>query len=187
LRERGFNTQALKGSTGAHVEAPFVTLARQGGQLLATSDGPRLATLELDGWDTHSAQTFRLDQSLQLLDAGIAALKDGLGPVWADTIVLIMTEFGRTVRMNGTLGTDHGTATAALALGGPVAGGRVQADWPGLAEPRLFENRDLQPTLDIRSVAKGLLGPHYGFSHDVLNTIFPDSPAIEQVPGLLRA
>ena len=113
------------------------------------------------------------------------ALKDGLGEAWRKTAVLVMTEFGRTVRVNGTSGTDHGTGTVAFVLGGGVAGGRVMANWPGLSE--LFENRDLQPTLELRALAKGVLAQHLGLDRNALAKVFPDSVAEAPVKGLLRA
>ena len=187
LRERTFGSHALEGTPGTGGDAPFIALARTGGRLLANPDGPRLATLELDGWDTHSSQTPRLARTLQLLDKGVAALKDGLGANWTDTAVLIATEFGRTVRVNGTGGTDHGTGTIAFVLGGGVSGGRVQANWPGLAEANLFDQRDLQPTLDLRSLAKGVLGPQFNLSAAELDKIFPDSAAASPLTGIFRA
>jgi uncharacterized protein (DUF1501 family) len=113
-------------------------------------------------------------------------LRAGLADVWPRTVILILTEFGRTVRVNGSGGTDHGTATAAFLIGGAVAGGRVLADWPGLAAGQLFEDRDLQPTLDISAVAKGLLGPHLGLSAASLAKVFPDSESVVPKGGLLR-
>ncbi len=101
--------------------------------------------------------------------------------------MLVMTEFGRTARVNGTKGTDHGTATVAFVLGGAVAGGRVVADWPGLGSGKLFENRDLQPTRDLRAVAKGLLAQHLGLGAEALATVFPDSATVQPMPGLIRA
>jgi uncharacterized protein (DUF1501 family) len=126
--------------------------------MLGAPDGPRLAELELDGWDIHFAQKPRLAESLVHLDQGIAVLRAGLADVWSKTAILVLTEFGRTVRVNGANGTDHGTGTVAFLIGGAVADGRVLADWPGLAEKQSFEDRDLQPTIDIRAVAKGVLG-----------------------------
>jgi len=187
LRDRNFNTHALDGMPGTGGDAPFIALARTGGRLLAKPNGPRLAVLDADGWDTHSSQNPRLSYALPVLDNGIAALKDGLGAAWADTVVLVVTEFGRTVRVNGTGGTDHGTGTAAFVLGGGVAGGRVQADWPGLSEAKLFENRDVQPTLDLRSLAKGILAQHYSLGPQPLETVFPDSTGFAPARGLLRA
>ncbi len=108
-------------------------LGRLAASFLARPDGPRIAMLETGGWDTHSAQAPRMANQLKALDAMVAALRDGLGAAWAETTVLVATEFGRTVAANGTGGTDHGTASAAMLLGGAVQGGRVLADWPGLA------------------------------------------------------
>jgi uncharacterized protein (DUF1501 family) len=124
---------------------------------------------------------------LRQLDTGLAALKTGLGEAWRETAVLTMTEFGRTVRMNGTRGTDHGTGTVAFVLGGAVSGGRVVADWPGLGPGRLFEDRDLQPTLDLRSVAKGLLASHLGLGVAALGVAFPDSAVAEPMHRLVRS
>jgi nicotinic acid phosphoribosyltransferase len=117
----------------------------------------------------------------------VEALKEGLGPVWGQTAVLCLTEFGRTVRVNGTQGTDHGTGGVAFVLGGAVRGGRVFADWPGLGQGRLFENRDLMPTMDQRRVAKGLLAQHLGLNEAALSRAFPDSADASALRGLLRA
>jgi uncharacterized protein (DUF1501 family) len=122
---------------------------------------------------------------LHELDGGLAALKAGCGDSWRLTTVLVMTEFGRTVRGNGTKGTDHGTGTVAFVLGGAVKGGRVASNWPGLAPSKLFENRDLQPTADLRSVAKGLLAQHLGLDAGALAKVFPDSQAAPPMQGLV--
>jgi uncharacterized protein (DUF1501 family) len=188
LREREFYARALSGpSATAGTEPPFVNLARTAGRLLADANGPRLAALDLEGWDTHSGQIFRLPRALALLDAGLSALREGLGASWQETVVLVVTEFGRTVRVNGTGGTDHGTASAALLLGGRVNGGRVQADWPGLGADRLFENRDLHPTADLRSIAKGILQVHFDVELTALTAIFPNSGDVTPMTGLLRS
>ena len=147
LSERGFSAAVLSGGEPAQNRYAFPALAKAAGEMLRAEDGPRIAALEIGGWDTHAGQTPRLAGVLRQLDAGLAALKTGLGAAWRQTAVLVMTEFGRTVRMNGTKGTDHGTGTVAFVLGGAVAGGRVVADWPGLGAGRLFEDRDLQPTV----------------------------------------
>ena len=186
LREREFNALALSGLSGAGPEPEFVSLARAAGRLLADSHGPRLAALDLDGWDTHSSQNPRLADALKTLDSGLAALREALGMNWTDTAVLVMTEFGRTVRVNGTGGSDHGTASVALVLGGQINGGRVQANWPGLAENQLFESRDLNPTADLRGLAKGILTAHFGLESDALRTIFPDSTDIEPMGAVFR-
>ncbi|MBV9778215.1 MAG: DUF1501 domain-containing protein, partial [Acetobacteraceae bacterium] len=164
----------------------FATLARAAGEMLARPDGPRVAALELDGWDTHAAQPARLDAMLRQLDAGLTVLREALGPSWRQTAILCMTEFGRTVRVNGTRGTDHGTGTVALLLGGAVAGGVVRADWPGLGPGRLFEDRDLAPTTDLRAVAKGVLARHLGVPSGALAAVFPGSAAVAPMSGLIR-
>jgi uncharacterized protein (DUF1501 family) len=114
-------------------------------------------------------------------------MQSALGDAWAQTAVLVITEFGRTVRTNGTGGTDHGTGTIAFLLGGAVSGGKVRADWPGLAPSQLFENRDLAPTTDLRAVAKGVLADHLGLTASEIAQIFPDSRIAAPIPGLLRA
>ena len=190
LSERGFTGEVLS-ADGTEQPAgnryAFPALARAGGEMLRAADGPRVAAMEIGGWDTHVAQVPRLTRVLADLDAGLAGLKDGLGPAWKQTAVLVMTEFGRTVRVNGTKGTDHGTATVAFVLGGAVAGGRVAADWPGLGPGKLLENRDLQPTGDLRAVAKGLLARHLGLAAEALATVFPDSATVQPITGLIRA
>lgn len=127
-------------------------MGRLAASFLAREDGPRLAMLETAGWDTHDQQGPRLERLLKSFDALLAALRDGLGAAWRDTTVLVVTEFGRTVALNGTAGTDHGTASAAMLLGGAVRGGRVLADWPGLAPAALHENRDLRPTASLENL-----------------------------------
>ena len=124
---------------------------------------------------------------LKQLDGGLAGLKEGLGPAWRQTAVLVMTEFGRTARVNGTKGTDHGTATVAFVLGGAVRGGRVAGPWPGLGAGKLYENRDLAPTTDLRSVAKGLLAQHLGLGSGALGQVFPGSGGVAPMGGLIRA
>jgi len=121
-----------------------------------------------------------------VLDTGFRALKEQLAFVWRDTTVLIVTEFGRTAATNGTRGTDHGTGAAAFLLGGAVAGGRVIADWPGLASRALYEGRDLRPTTDLRSVLKGVLSDHLHVPSAALeSTVFPDSKSARALPGLV--
>jgi len=158
---------------------PLVTAAAR---FLAEPDGPRIAVIDVDGWDTHANQG-AVDGSLALrlraLDAGLAAFKNELGRHWAETSVLIVTEFGRTVAANGTRGTDHGTAGCAFLAGGAVAGGRLVADWPGLGERDLHEGRDLRPTLDLRAVTKGLLADRFGLPAAALARVFPDSEHVE--------
>lgn len=186
LAGRGFTSAQLTGVEDARDKYGFATLAGTAGRLLAAADGPRVAAMELGGWDTHAAQARRLPGPLGQLDAGLLALRDGLGEAWAQTAVLVMTEFGRTARANGTGGTDHGTGTVAFVAGGAVRGGRVLADWPGLADGRLLDGRDLAPTLDLRSLAKGLLAAHLGLSAPALLRAFPGSEGAAAATGLLR-
>lgn len=189
LRARGFSTTVMAGGMDADPRNryAFPALARAAGELLAAPTGPRIAALEIYGWDTHVAQTPRLKNVLKQLDAGMQGLKDGLGPAWKQTAVLLMTEFGRTARVNGTKGTDHGTASVAFVLGGAVAGGRVAGHWPGLGASQLFQNRDLAPTTDVRSVAKGLLAAHLGLRDAALGSVFPGSGSATTMSGLVRA
>ncbi len=185
LQERHFTDGQLNGADKGKDRNGFATLCADAGKLLAAPDGPRLAALEVGGWDTHTAQKNRLNQPLTQLDQGMVALKAAMGDSWKQTVVLVMTEFGRTVRVNGTGGTDHGTGTVAFVLGGAVRGGRVQANWPGLAQGNLFENRDLQPTADLRGVAKGILAQHMGLDAAALGVVFPDSQKVGAMTGLL--
>jgi uncharacterized protein (DUF1501 family) len=187
LKQRGFAASALSGQAAdpAH-DRSFEMLAGVAGRLLAQPNGPRVAVLEIGGWDTHAAQPRRLQLALAQLDAGLAALKAGLADTWRQTAVLAVTEFGRTARINGTGGTDHGTAGVALLMGGAVAGGRVLADWPGLGNGRLFENRDLAPTTDLRCVIKGLLADHMGMQPARLARVLPGSFDAQPMRGLIR-
>ena len=187
LKERGFTEVAMQGAAPVDNKFAFASLCGAAGRLLAAPDGPRLAALEIGGWDTHAGQKNRLTGPLRQLDEGMVALKQSLGEAWGKTAVLVMTEFGRTARVNGNNGTDHGTGTVAFVLGGAVAGGRVQANWPGLAAGNLFENRDLQPTVDLRAVTKGVLRQHFGLDGRALAVVFPESERAVAVSGLLRA
>lgn len=187
LRARGFSASVMAGDEEPKNKYAFPALARSAGQMLRAADGPRIAALDIGGWDTHTAQLNRLAGPLKQLDQGLVALKTALGPAWAQTAVLVMTEFGRTARVNGTRGTDHGTGTVAFVAGGAVAGGTVRANWPGLGSGQLLENRDLAPTTDLRSVAKGLLGGHLGLTERALARVFPDSDGVGGMGGLVRA
>jgi uncharacterized protein (DUF1501 family) len=166
-------------------------LAEAAGKFLADADGPRIAVLEINGWDTHSGQgtaNGRLALALAELDAATAALRQSLGAAWDRTAVLTATEFGRTAAPNGTGGTDHGTASGAFLMGGAIEGGRVLTDWPGLDRSRLYQGRDLAPTMDLRALAKGLLQDHLGLPTDALaRVVFPESGAVAPVRDLIRA
>jgi uncharacterized protein (DUF1501 family) len=143
---------------------------------MLSDDGARIAMIETNGWDTHSGQRGRLNAQLRDLDQLLAALKTGLGSDWSNTLVVVATEFGRTARPNGTGGTDHGQASAAMLLGGAVAGGKVIADWPGLSNTALYEGRDLKPTTDLDALIAGALSQHYGLEPSrVMVTLFPET------------
>jgi uncharacterized protein (DUF1501 family) len=170
--------------------ARYAETARAAAGFLKRDDGPRVAMFDTTGWDTHANEggaQGQLALRLRGLDAAMAALKDSLGPVWRHTVVLVATEFGRTAAINGTRGTDHGTGAAAFLLGGAVAGGRVLADWPGLARANLLDNRDLKPTRDLRTVMKGVLRDHLGVPAAALDSqVFPDSAGARPLDGLIH-
>jgi uncharacterized protein (DUF1501 family) len=176
-------TSDLAADGGKNAAATGALAAR----LLAGPEGDRIAFIETGGWDTHSGQKGRLAALLRGLDALLAALKTGLGPAWSDTLVLVATEFGRTAAPNGTGGTDHGTASAAILLGGAVKGGRVVADWPGLAPASLYENRDLKPTQDLDALIANALAQHYALDLPrTMTTLFPNGAKARAVDGLIR-
>lgn len=158
-------------------------------RLLAVSDGPRVAALAFDGWDTHANEgggTGQLATRLSGLDGALEEFEKGLGEHWKDTIIVAVTEFGRTARINGTGGSDHGTASVAFLAGGALKGGRVIADWPGLKTNQLYQSRDLAPTTDLRAVTKGLLADLFGLSAQTLaDKVFPDSAGVKPMGGLL--
>jgi uncharacterized protein (DUF1501 family) len=163
----------------------FTLLAERAAEFLAQPNGPQAAVLELGGFDSHANQAnpnAALSNTLRQLDAGLAALREGLlaSGTWGRTVVVVATEFGREVAINGTLGTDHGTGGAAFVLGGAVKGGRVIADWPGLAKRDRFEGRDLRITTDLRAVLRGVLADHLQVASRSLNKdVFPGSEAVQ--------
>jgi uncharacterized protein (DUF1501 family) len=169
----------------------FVVLMQAAAKFMNPPDGPCVAMIESAGWDTHANQagTYSpLTRNLAALDRGLGALADGMGDRWSATAVVVVTEFGRMVAMNGTGGTDHGTASAAFLVGGAVAGGRVMADWPGLKPADLYAGRDLKPTADLRSLTKAALRDHLGIDEAMLETaVFPGSRSAKPFDGLFRA
>jgi uncharacterized protein (DUF1501 family) len=175
----------------AQVRAYFAESAGSAAKFMARPDGPRVGALAFDGWDTHAnegAGNGRLAALLGALDGAIAAIETGMGPAWRDTVIAVVTEFGRTARINGSDGTDHGTGTIALLVGGGVKGGRVIADWPGLKEADLYQKRDLKPTTDLHAVLKGVLRDHLRVPDTALAAaVFPDSGGVKAMPGLVVA
>ncbi len=162
-------------------------LGRIAAGFLARADGPRLAMIETSGWDTHSGQDARLATQLRSLDGLIGALREGLGAAWAQTVILVATEFGRTVAANGTGGTDHGTAAAAMVVGGAVHGGRILSDWPGLEQRNLFEGRDLKPTMGLDALIASTVAETFKLDPErTTKVLFPDAVRGKVIPDLMR-
>jgi uncharacterized protein (DUF1501 family) len=188
-RAFGGDPEAMDGGAAAYKGQRI--LADAAGRMLADPAGPRIAALDAYGWDTHAGQGAakgRLAGALGGLAVSLTQLRQSLGPVWKDTIVVMATEFGRTVRVNGTGGTDHGSGGAMLLAGGGVAGGKVIAKWPGLSEAALYQDRDLAPTTDLRAVLKAVLREHMRIPADRLEaTIFPNSADARPIAGIAAA
>ena len=189
-RASGMDEQQPRAPGAGQVRAYFAESAGTAAKFLARPDGPRVGALAFDGWDTHADEgvvTGRLANLLGALDGALAAIETAMQETWRETVVAVITEFGRTARINGTEGTDHGTATVALLAGGALKGGRVVADWPGLKPNRLHEGRDLKPTADLRAVLKGVLRDHLRVEEAALaSKVFPDSAAVKPMSGLLQ-
>lgn len=186
----GMNKTGGVNKAGAYPDR-LASTAHMAAELMRSEGGPQIAVLEAGGWDTHANQggaKGTLANRLSGLDRAIRTLAAELGPLWPQTAVLMVTEFGRTAAVNGTRGTDHGTGGCALLTGGAVQGGRVIADWPGLGSRALLDNRDLRPTLDLRSVFKAVLDEHLHVDAATLaKRVFPDSSGARPLQGLIRA
>jgi uncharacterized protein (DUF1501 family) len=183
------DANAAAGSGSGKGGEAFVSLMTAAAKFMADPNGPCAAVVESTGWDTHTNQVGGaygvLPRNLATLDKGLEAMATGLGPKWSSTAVVVVTEFGRTVAMNGTAGTDHGTGTAAFLVGGAVSGGRVIADWPGLEPGKLYQGRDLRPTADVRSLLKASLVEHLGADPAYVERIvFPGSAEAPVMRGL---
>jgi uncharacterized protein (DUF1501 family) len=189
-RAGGMDGEQPRAAGAGQVRAYFAESAGTAAKFVARPDGPRIGALAFDGWDTHAAEgatSGRLATLLGALDGALAAIESEMRDAWRETVVAVITEFGRTARINGTDGTDHGTATVALLAGGALKGGRVVADWPGLKPAKLHDGRDLKPTTDLRAVLKGLLKDHLRVDGTALAAnVFPDSGAVKPMPGLLQ-
>jgi uncharacterized protein (DUF1501 family) len=176
LWAEAMQTRAMLGNLSADDARGAAATGKLLASLMAGAEGARIATVETSGWDTHAGQQGRLRAQLTALDALVGALKDGLGAAWGDTLVIVATEFGRTAAINGTGGTDHGTASLAMLLGGTVKGGRIVADWPGLAPGALYESRDLKPTTSLDAVLAGAVAGHFGLDPArAMTALFPGS------------
>jgi len=186
LWESAMTARGLAGDAGARQDP--ASLGKLAASFLSRDDGPRIAMIETGGWDTHSAQSTRLANQLKALDTMLAALRDNMGPAWSKTTVLVATEFGRTAAANGTGGTDHGTGSVAMVLGGAVAGGRVIADWPGLAPRDLYEARDLKPTTSLDSLIAGVASEGLGLDPQrTARALFGQTVATKPLTGIVRA
>ena len=166
----------------------FATAAKAAADLLSRDNGPRIAVMGLQGWDTHFAQQRRLTSQFKQLSQGVDNLKQGLGEAWKDTVVLVVSEFGRTAAENASGGTDHGTGGVAVLVGGAVNGGRIQGKWPGLSSAALHEGRDLRRVNYYESIFKTVLISHLGLSAGfVEDKVLPNSARIEPMPDLMRS
>lgn len=188
--QAGFNADQMINSMGDKLKGGnnLATVAKAAARLLTRADGPRIAVMDSGGWDTHAWQGTvrgRLAKKFHQLDSVLDNFRQDMGAAWQQTTVLVVTEFGRTVAVNGTSGSDHGVGSAAFLLGGAVNGGRVHSDWPGLAKDKLYEGRDLKPTLDMRALFAGVLHQHMGVDRRVIEEeIFPGYR--EQVSGMMK-
>jgi len=163
-------------------------LMQAAAKILRQEKGPNIAAMEFSGWDTHANQGLAggaLDRLLGQLAEGLMAFRTDMGPAWPNTTVVVMTEFGRTARPNGTRGTDHGTAGAGFVLGTRVGRAHVVADWPGVSSKALFEGRDLKPTLDTRAVLKAALAGTFDLTSAQLERVFPGSSTVKPAVGLM--
>ncbi len=185
LWDQALTTRSMAGDAGNARDA--AALGALAAKVMVGPQGARIAMMETTGWDTHSGQKGRLANQLKNLDAVIAALKKGLGADWADTLVIVATEFGRTVAVNGTGGTDHGTGSAAMLIGGAVKGGQVVADWPGLSTAALYEGRDLKPTTGLDRLIADSVSAHFALDPaQAGRVLFPDMAKGSRIEGLVR-
>lgn len=162
-----------------------VMMAAAGG-FMGKADGPRVAFVEDDGWDTHANEAAIVTRKIAELDAGLKAFHQSIGAMWGRTVVIVATEFGRTAHVNGTGGTDHGTGGSMFLAGGALRGGRVAGNWPGIGSGELYQNRDVHATTDFRSVFKGVLTAHLGVAESLLESrVFPGSESVESLGNLV--
>ncbi len=180
-------TKAMAGDDGMTNLRDASAAGELAASLMRGDSGARIGMIELGGWDTHANQRGAFARSARQLDTLVAAYRTGMGAAWADTMVVVATEFGRTARLNGTGGTDHGTASEALVMGGEVRGGRVIDDWPGLADGQLYEGRDLAPTVALESVIAGAVAEHLWLDPKLaMARLFPNR-SYAPLSGIIRA
>lgn len=187
LWSRALETQAMAANDSLRNLRDAQAAGELAASLMRGSDGARVAMIELGGWDTHANQVGAYRRNARQLDTLLGAYRTGMGANWGNTLVLVVTEFGRTARFNGTNGSDHGTGSAALLMGGAVKGGRVLADWPGLRDSELHEARDLKATIALESVMAGAVAEHMRLDPSLaLAQLFPGRPG-RATEGLVRA
>ncbi|MBS0383039.1 MAG: DUF1501 domain-containing protein [Proteobacteria bacterium] len=187
--QSGVGTMAMQnGKPGKKAAGGLPVMMGAAGGFMGKTDGPRIAFVEDDGWDTHANEAAIVTRKIAELDAGLKAFHDAIGAQWQRTVLIVATEFGRTAHINGTGGTDHGTGGSMFLAGGALRGGRVAGQWPGIGSGELFQNRDVHATTDFRSVFKGVLSEHLGVPESRLEaTVFPGSNAVEPLGGLVAA
>ncbi|HTV46342.1 MAG TPA: DUF1501 domain-containing protein [Stellaceae bacterium] len=179
--------EAAVADAGAPPPRSFAARAARLGRLIGGDPRIRLAFIALGGWDTHVAEgghQGQLANRLRPLGDGLAALAGGLGTSWRDTVIVVLSEFGRTVHENGDRGTDHGHGNVIWVAGGAINGGRVYGEWPGLAPDQLYQHRDLAITTDFRAALAAILSAHLHLRDDQLDRVFPDAPPV--AAGLTR-
>ncbi len=187
LWTEALQTRAMAGSMAMGNAKGAAAAGKLIASLMAGPDSARIVMAESNGWDTHAGQRGRLNGQLTGLDALLASLKENLGAAWAETLVVVATEFGRTAAVNGTGGTDHGTGSLAMLLGGTVTGGRILSDWPGLGQSQLYEGRDLKPTTSIDALLAGALAGHFRLDPaQVAPKLFPGGAGVP-MSGLVRS
>lgn len=187
LWNEALQTRAMAGDLGLGNAKGAAAAGQLIASLMAGPEGARIVMAESNGWDTHAGQKARLNNQLTGLDSLIASLRDNLGAAWKDTLVIVATEFGRTAAVNGTGGTDHGTASLAMLIGGTVAGGRIVSDWPGLGAAQLYEGRDLKPTTSLDAMLAGALAGHFGLDPaQAAPRLFPGGQG-KPIGGLVRS
>jgi uncharacterized protein (DUF1501 family) len=188
LWSSALEARGMAGDAAGAKRQDAAALGRMAAGFLSRPDGPRIAMIETGGWDTHSGQNARLATQLKNLDNLLAGLHEGMGAVWDKTVIVIATEFGRTVAANGTGGTDHGTGAVAMMVGGAVQGGRIVADWPGLSSANLHDGRDLKPTLALDTLITATCAESFAMEPNRLSQVlFPNGARGKSLPRLLRA
>ncbi|ANU08308.1 DUF1501 domain-containing protein [Paraurantiacibacter namhicola] len=186
LWDQALQTRAMAGDTQMRNLRDAEKAGALAASLMSGADGARIMMVESDGWDSHQGQPNQIGGAVGRLDSFLSGYRAGMADSWTDTLVIVATEFGRTARINGTNGTDHGTASAAMLLGGAVRGGRVVADWPGLASSSLLEGRDLMPTASLEAVIAGSAAEHFALDPQrAMATLFPGRQAAPMA-GLVR-